>query len=328
MYSSFVSRKPKDVNLENDEDEDEDDSSISSPITPLTPGTQPHGFHFFTSFNCKNESNMTRHYRIEPEPYREISSSVGSIVSVNQQPRPPRKSSLVENETHFQLFRKPSVSLCVSIKEIKQTGLKLLLKSITPLGYFLYYLLTEYSSENLFFYIAVDSYQNHPFSSQVERCSIASRIASDYLSSSSELEVNLDDRIQRLVQKALEQQQSTLISSGHEFDAAKRHVFSLLNSSYHRFRMSSVWAIMESKCNELYNSERSQALIVNLLLSYIKHTKNGYCQEISKLVHSFCLVHLPAGYQQYSNQSFAAKSRPEPYQKSKFDLLGKKFHIK
>ena len=149
MYSSFVSRKPKDVNLENDEDEDEDDSSISSPITPLTPGTQPHGFHFFTSFNCKNESNMTRHYRVEPEPYRERSSSVGSIVSVNQQPRPPRKSSLVENETHFQLFRKPSVSLCVSIKEIKQTGLKLLLKSITPLGYFLYYLLTEYSSENL-----------------------------------------------------------------------------------------------------------------------------------------------------------------------------------
>ncbi|KAG1049583.1 hypothetical protein G6F55_012199 [Rhizopus delemar] len=326
MYSSFVSRKPKDVNLENDEDED--DSSISSPISPLTPGTQPHGFHFFTSFNYKNEPNMTRQYRIEPEPYRERSSSVGSIVSVHQQPRPPRKSSLVENETHFQLFRKPSVSLCVSIKEIKQTGLKLLLQSMTPLGYFLYYLLTEYSSENLFFYLAVDSYQNHPFSSQVERCSIASRIASDYLSSSSELEVNLDDRIQRLVQKALEQQQSTLISSGHEFDAAKRHVFSLLNSSYHRFRMSSVWAIMESKCNELYNSERSQALIVNLLLSYIKHTKNGYCQEVSKLVHSFCLVHLPAGYQQYSNQSFAAKSRPEPYQKSKFDLLGKKFHIK
>lgn len=80
---------------------------------------------------------------------------------------------------------------------------------------------------------------------------MATRIAKAYLTTLSDLEVNLEDKISRTVKTALiEQQRQPLNSTGLEFEAAKRHVFSLLNVSYHRFRSSSIWDIMESKCCE------------------------------------------------------------------------------
>ncbi|CAO3625060.1 unnamed protein product [Mucor hiemalis] len=187
--------------------------------------------------------------------------------------------------------------LDISIKDIKREGLKALLYSTVPLGYFLYHLLNEYSSENLFFYLAVDNYQNYNFSSAEERQQVAHKISKSYLTRNSELEVNLEDQISRKVKKALlEQQTDPSESTGNEFDLAKRHVFSLLNVKYYQFRTSSVWNIMESKCNDLNstNRERSQALVVNLLLSHIKRNNSP---SLSKLVHSFCKIYLPTGYE-------------------------------
>lgn len=62
------------------------------------------------------------------------------------------------------------------------------------------------------------------------------------------MEVNLEDRIYRQVTNTLNSQYTT---TGKEFDAAKKHVISLLNVSYHQFRTSTVWEIMESKCSKL-----------------------------------------------------------------------------
>jgi hypothetical protein len=52
------------------------------------------------------------------------------------------------NKKTFQFFGE-QVKLDISAKEIKKEGLKALLYSSIPLGYFLYHLLNEYSSENL-----------------------------------------------------------------------------------------------------------------------------------------------------------------------------------
>jgi hypothetical protein len=85
----------------------------------------------------------------------------------------------------------------------------------------------------------------------LERQQTANKIAKAYLTRNADLEVNLEDRIYRAVKKALlEQQRMPSISTGNEFDAAKRHVLSLLNVSYHGFRTSSIWDIMESKCSK------------------------------------------------------------------------------
>lgn len=43
-----------------------------------------------------------------------------------------------------------------------------------------------------------------------------------------------------------------------------------------------------------YDRERSQALVVNLLLTYIKRNNSP---ALSKLVHSFCKIYLPFGYE-------------------------------
>lgn len=97
----------------------------------------------------------------------------------------------------------------------------------------------------------MENYQNYNFSSDTERQQVANKIAKAYLTTNSDLEVNLEDKISRTVKTALlEQQKRPSQSTGKEFESAKRHVFSLLNVSYHRFRSSSIWDIMELKCCE------------------------------------------------------------------------------
>jgi hypothetical protein len=81
---------------------------------------------------------------------------------------------------------------------------------------------------------------------------VANKIRKAYLTRNSELEVNLEDRIYRTVIHALDSLQDNMNqSTGNEFEAAKKHVFSLLSVSYHRFRTSNIWEIMESKCSML-----------------------------------------------------------------------------
>ncbi|GAA5797890.1 hypothetical protein HPULCUR_003286 [Helicostylum pulchrum] len=206
---------------------------------------------------------------------------------------PPHHTSTEKSNKKADQFFGEQVKLQVTAKEVRKEGLKALLYSTAPLGYFLYHLLNEYSSENLFFYLAVDNYQSYNFPNHIERQQVANKIAKAYLTRNSDLEVNLEDRISRAVKKALlEQQRQPSLSTGNEFDAAKRHVFSLLNVSYHRFRVSSIWDIMEAKCDG-YNRDRAQALVVNVLLSFVKRHNNP---SLFKLVHSFCRIYLPYGY--------------------------------
>lgn len=161
---------------------------------------------------------------------------------------------------------------------------------------------------------------------------MANKIRKTYLTRNSELEVNLEDRIYRTVIQALDLQQKTSQSAGNEFDTAKKHVFSLLSVSYHTFRTSNIWEIMESKCSmysfsycqvliliHLYiigdlnanNKQRSQALVTNLLLSHVKRKNRD--TVTFKLVHSFCRIYLPVGYDSrlniYNNNNQQAEDK-------------------
>lgn len=73
-----------------------------------------------------------------------------------------------------------------------------------------------------------------------------------YLTRNSELEINLEDKVSRQIQQTWRQQNEFEFVTGKEFDIAKKHIFSLLNVSYHRFRTSSLWEVMESKCKVCY----------------------------------------------------------------------------
>ena len=96
------------------------------------------------------------------------SLSIGSTISVShQQPIQPQPFVILSDENKTQIYKKKNdrsnkkafqffgeqVKLEISAKEIKREGLRALLHSTVPLGYFLYHLLNEYSSENLVIYI-------------------------------------------------------------------------------------------------------------------------------------------------------------------------------
>jgi hypothetical protein len=116
-------------------------------------------YYFHHSSSSRDE--RAPHYR------RGRSLSIGSTISININPLPSPQPPPAPSTPHQQQFTFTSkkteknskiehpfsggeqVKLEISPKEIRREGLKALLHSNVPLGYFLYHLLNEYSSENL-----------------------------------------------------------------------------------------------------------------------------------------------------------------------------------
>ncbi|KAI8364410.1 RGS domain-containing protein [Blakeslea trispora] len=133
----------------------------------------------------------------------------------------------------------------ICIKEIRKEGLKAILESKSPLCYFLYHLLQEFSSENLFFFIELEQFESFSYTSPGQQLETAQHIYNTYLSRNSYFEVNLDDKVRRTVTEALENKDAV-----HCFDTAKRAVYSLLESSYMRFQNTDIFEDMVTNCGK------------------------------------------------------------------------------
>ncbi|KAI7869897.1 hypothetical protein BDF14DRAFT_1692716, partial [Spinellus fusiger] len=83
----------------------------------------------------------------------------------------------------------------ICIKEIRKEGLKAMLASKVPMCYFLFHLLEEYSSENLFFFIELEQYESFTYSSPTQQFNTAHHICNIYLTQNSHFEVNLDEKV-------------------------------------------------------------------------------------------------------------------------------------
>ncbi|KAI9276715.1 hypothetical protein BDA99DRAFT_430474, partial [Phascolomyces articulosus] len=83
----------------------------------------------------------------------------------------------------------------ICIAEIRREGLKALLQSKIPVCYFLYHLLQEISSENLFFFTELEQYESFTYLTSVQQLATAQHIYDTYLSPNSHFEVNIDERI-------------------------------------------------------------------------------------------------------------------------------------
>ncbi|KAI7874917.1 hypothetical protein K492DRAFT_117536, partial [Lichtheimia hyalospora FSU 10163] len=83
----------------------------------------------------------------------------------------------------------------VSIAEIRREGIKGMLQSKIPICYFLYHLLQEISSENLFFFTEIEQYESFTYMTLVQQLATAQHIYDTYLSPNSHFEVNIDERI-------------------------------------------------------------------------------------------------------------------------------------
>jgi hypothetical protein len=97
-----------------------------------TTATAFNEYHDISTFNNNNFNN----YVADP------------LISCKVQQQIYKHKNDKSNKKAYQFFGE-QIKLEISAKEIKREGLKALLFSTVPLGYFLYHLLNEYSSENL-----------------------------------------------------------------------------------------------------------------------------------------------------------------------------------
>ncbi|KAG2187773.1 hypothetical protein INT44_005463 [Umbelopsis vinacea] len=224
----------------------------------------------------------------------------------------------------------PPLDICV--REIRKEGLKALLQSKVPLCYFLYHLLEEFSSENLFFFIEVEQYESFVYQTQTQQLATAQHIYEAYLTRNSHFEVNLDDRVKRNVVQDLEAKALDGL-----FDQAKQAVFGLLDHSFHRFTSANVWDAMVTNCGDLntYYDENCRNRAVNFLLQYLErqhdllytnpHTdaqmsvsnssRRRY-EVLKSMIHEFCKTLLNVEFNYYrpdtTDRNFVLKNRDSP----------------
>ncbi|KAG0743560.1 hypothetical protein G6F57_005354 [Rhizopus arrhizus] len=232
--------------------------------------------------------------------YRHRSSSVSSLLSLNLIPsfdgHTLYKLKTARSTKKIERFFGEDAPHDICIKEIKKEGLKAILQSKYPLCYFLYHLLDEYSSENLFFFIELEQYESFKYTSAGQQIATAQHIYNTYIAKNSYFEVNLDDKVCREVTLALEQKDVKC------FDTAKRAVYSLLESSYIRFRTSDTFDLMAKECGELtteYKKETKLAAI-NRLFNYIEQqnqkahlssTQKQY-ELMRSMIYEFCNTYI------------------------------------
>ncbi|KAI7903907.1 RGS domain-containing protein [Cokeromyces recurvatus] len=193
----------------------------------------------------------------------------------------------------------------VCIREINKEGLKAILESKVPLCYFLYYLLDEFCSENLLFFLEVERFESKRLAKRNQN-DIALSIYNTYISNNSYLEINLDDRVKRNITEQLE---SILTANNpseepsidrYIFSEAKSCVYLLLESSFNQFLHTCVYEDMVANCGELtiyYNDH-----VKNLALDYLSaftHKRN-YGLSIQKIIYKFVKDNFNMDYPEFT----------------------------
>ncbi|CAJ0857792.1 12873_t:CDS:2, partial [Entrophospora sp. SA101] len=161
---------------------------------------------------------------------------------------------------------KPPIDICV--KEIEKEGLKAILNSKIPLCYFLYSLLEEYSSENLFFFLEVEHYESRVFDNSTQQLVIAQQIFDTYLTRKSQFEVNVDDKVRKSIIATIKSERDL----HYCFRDAKHAVFALLECSFSRFIRSCLTDVMKKEIGQhtAHYSREAYETAVSWLFKYLE----------------------------------------------------------
>ncbi|KAI8393364.1 RGS domain-containing protein [Radiomyces spectabilis] len=228
------------------------------PLTPVLLSDSTTSFFQDLALQDDNDSHSSdpRHLSVDDDSIhssgRPRSSSVTSIITATGATSAPLPSfdvhtlykiKTTRSSRKLDHFFGETAPHDICIKEIRKEGIKAMLQSKIPLCYFLFHLLEEYSSENLFFFIEIEQYESFAYTSIVQQLATAQHIYNTYLTSKSFFEVNLDDKVRRDVTGAL--QRKDLDGC---FNSAKRAVYTLLESSYMRFLSTDSFQQMVKHC--------------------------------------------------------------------------------
>jgi hypothetical protein len=195
-----------------------------------------------------------------------------------------------------------SAPVDVSPDDIEKYGLPALLQSNVPLCYFLYSLLEQYSSENLFFYLEVEQFQTHDFASKDELRKTALQLYRAFIKSNSDFEVNIDSAIRKPVRQAIDKYDATC------FDCAKDHIQRLMEPCYMTFITSTIYQKMLTnlKGKAVPYDELTRETAINVLVEYLDRNMpvtNEHKTSMSKetqrrsnliraMIHAFCQTRL------------------------------------
>lgn len=207
----------------------------------------------------------------------------------------------IKSKKKLENFFGQNIPVDVSLKDIEHLGLKAILASRVPLCYFLYQLLEEHSSENLFFYLEVDLYEHTRFQSRQMMIDIGIELYDTFLRTDSEFEVNIPQKIKAPVLDALK--------AGHHdaFAGAKEHILKLMEPVFQKFKNSPIFERMRRELGytSVYNKQ-ARNYAVRMLLQNLDKTlpKNKSAQNVNTnlaqerndmiraMLHAFCEMKL------------------------------------
>ncbi|KAI8987149.1 RGS domain-containing protein [Pilobolus umbonatus] len=183
------------------------------------------------------------------------------------------RTRLNKSSRKLNYFFGESTPLDVCIHEIEKEGLRGILESKVPLCYFLYYLLDEFSSENLFFFLDVENFEKSKDTSDVtEQKTMRQFIYDTYISADSYFEINVDDKIRRNITNHLSDEE---VDFGL-FHEAKVSIYTLLEASFSRFTSTAIYKDMLNNCGELNTvyDDRCKKVAIEYLLGYIRQVES------------------------------------------------------
>lgn len=195
-----------------------------------------------------------------------------------------------------------SAPVDVSPADIEKYGLPALLQSNVPLCYFLYSLLEQFSSENLFFYLEVEQFQTHDFANREEMRKTALQLYRAFVKSNSDFEVNIDSTTRKPIRQAIDRYDATC------FDSAKVHIQRLMEPCYMSFITSEIYQRMleNLKGKSIPYDESTREAAITVLVDYldkhmpVKSKENGSLSAerqrrnnlIRAMIHAFCQTRL------------------------------------
>lgn len=197
-----------------------------------------------------------------------------------------------------------SAPVDTSVAEVEKYGLPALLQSNVPLCYFLYSLLEQFSSENLFFYLEAEQFQTHEFRGPGELKKTALQLYRAFIKCNSDFEVNIDGSTRRPIRLAIDR------CEHHCFDTAKEQIQRLMEPCYLHFIASPIYRQMKKDLEGKlvpYDMETKEQAI-NVLIDYLDRNMpvrkdeppaRGKEAEVQRrnnllraMIHAFCQTRL------------------------------------
>lgn len=133
----------------------------------------------------------------------------------------------------------------VSLKEIEDRGLCILLQSNIPLAHFLHYCLKSFNAENLFFYLEVEQFEEYKFKDRKALKRTATHLVDAFIKDGADFELNLPGEVRMPIKERIEAMDQFC------FADARDHAITLLEPCMENFFMSPEWSDLKAEVIKL-----------------------------------------------------------------------------